>query len=65
MAAPVQLICNICGNLADTEMQAYVGADGTRIEWPKAETKDGQLCFTIACPNCGVRRQCIAPPVST
>jgi hypothetical protein len=62
MAAPVQLICSVCGNLADTEMQAYVGADGKRIEWPKVETKDRQLCFTIDCPNCGARRQCITAP---
>jgi hypothetical protein len=46
------------------EMQAYVGPDGRRIEWPKAEAKNGQLCFMIACPNCGTRQQCIAPPVA-
>jgi Fe2+ or Zn2+ uptake regulation protein len=61
MAAPVQLICNDCGKLADMEMHAYVAPDGARIEWPKAEAKDGQLCFVIHCPNCGARQQCIAP----
>jgi hypothetical protein len=62
MAAAVQLVCNACGQLAEMEMQAYVGPDGRRIEWPKAEAKNGQLCFMIACPNCGARQQCIAPP---
>jgi len=61
MAAPTQLICNTCGQLAEMQMQAYVGPDGKRIEWPMAETRDGQLCFVIACPNCGARQQCIAP----
>jgi Fe2+ or Zn2+ uptake regulation protein len=64
MAAPVQLICNDCGELSDMEMQAYVAPDGERIEWPKAEAKDGQLCFMILCPNCGARQQCIAPAVA-
>jgi hypothetical protein len=63
MAVPAQLTCNACGQLADMEMQAYVGADGRRIEWPKAEAKDGQLCFMIACPTCGPRQQCIVPTV--
>lgn len=53
MATPVQLICDACGQLAGMEMQAYVAPDGKRIEWPKAETEDGQICFIIACPNCG------------
>jgi hypothetical protein len=61
MTMSTQLVCDTCGQLAAMEMQAYVGPYGKRIEWPMAEAKDGQLCFTIACPNCGARQQCIAP----
>jgi hypothetical protein len=64
MAAPVQLTCSACGRFADIEMQVYVGSDGKRIEWPKAETKNGQLYFTIVCPNCGARQQCVKPSLA-
>jgi hypothetical protein len=60
MSDRIKLLCDSCGQLAETEVNSYVGPDGKRIEWPKAEIKDGQMCFTIICPTCGERQKCLA-----
>jgi hypothetical protein len=41
-------------------MNSYVDPLGKRIEWPKATVKPDGIYFTIRCPNCGEREQCVA-----
>lgn len=53
------LKCDSCGSLVEVEMNSHTAADGSRIEWPKAEFTAGQMCFFITCPKCGQRKQCI------
>lgn len=57
MSEPIKLICGGCGTPVQAETNVHVTADGSRIEWPKMETKEDKLYFVVACPNCGERRQ--------
>jgi hypothetical protein len=43
-------------------MNSHTPADGKRIEWPKAAVKSDGIYFTIACPSCGEREQCVSRP---
>ena len=61
MSDRIKLPCDLCGQLVEAEVNSYVGPDGKRVEWPKAVIKDGQMCFTIICSNCGERQTCLAP----
>jgi hypothetical protein len=63
MAEPINLICGGCGTPVKAETNVHVTADGSQIEWPKTEVENDKLCFIIACPNCGERRQCVGGSV--
>jgi hypothetical protein len=60
MNKPVSVACEVCGSPANMVMLAHMGAEGNRVEWPKAAVKADGIYFTIACPNCGEREQCVA-----
>jgi hypothetical protein len=46
-------------------MHVHTDTDGKRIEWPKAVVKPDGMYFTIACPACGEREQCMVRPGDT
>jgi hypothetical protein len=56
------LICDCCGCTAKLVLNVVVGNDGKRIEWPKAAVKDGAIFFSVDCPHCGLREQCVVMP---
>jgi hypothetical protein len=43
-------------------MAGHADVTGKRIEWPKAAVKSDGIYFTIHCPLCGTREQCVAKP---
>jgi hypothetical protein len=62
MNPPLKIMCERCSSEAVAVMHQYVDPTGERIEWPKAEVKSDGIYFSIDCPQCGIREQCMAKP---
>lgn len=62
MDEPLQVVCEVCGDKSDVVKNVHVDAAGKRLEWPRASAKPDGIYFTISCPNCGEREQCLARP---
>ena len=60
MDEPLQVTCEICDEKADVVHNVHVDASGTRLEWPKASVKSDGIYFTLNCPTCGEREQCLS-----
>lgn len=65
MNPPLKIVCESCNSEAGAVMDGYVDATGKRIEWPKAAVKSDGIYFSIDCPQCGIRDQCMAKPSDT
>jgi hypothetical protein len=65
MGGEIAINCVRCGSAADLLKNAYVDATGRRVEWPKVTVRPGRLYFSIHCPNCGEREQCVAEATDT
>ena len=65
MADPISVRCEVCGKTAEIAANSHVDAEGKRLEWPKAVVKHDGLYFTIRCPHCGEREQCMVRKADT
>jgi hypothetical protein len=65
MEPSIKVVCEICQQEAEMVKNVHIGADGNSLEWPKATVKSDGIYFTIACPVCGEREQCMAKPGDT
>jgi ribosomal protein S27E len=62
MAEPIRLACEVCGATATVLTNKIQLSDGKQVETPKANVKPDGIYFTINCPKCGEREQCMARP---
>jgi hypothetical protein len=60
MEEALRVACDVCGQQSDIVKNSHVDAAGKRVEWPKVSVKAGRMYFTIRCPQCGEREQCVA-----
>lgn len=62
MDTPLKIACETCNSEASVIMAGHADGTGKRIEWPKAAVKSDGIYFSIDCPLCGLREQCVAKP---
>jgi hypothetical protein len=65
MSKPILVPCDQCGAQATMQVNVHTGADGNRVEWPKAAVRPDGVYFALSCPQCGDRDQLMAEPSDT
>jgi ribosomal protein S27E len=54
-----QVLCEVCGELAQVAQNENIDPGGRRIQWPKVAVRSDGNYFTIVCPKCGERSQLV------